>query len=150
MTQPHDSTNFVWDELKFIPIIGSTTGIEVRSILFSFPFLTSRLPIKKKLFYCPSISNPNYLPPPHQKPKISSSLKSKSNVAEDGAIEAMLKCYCKKQCCTCVLKQCYRSGVESNVAKDGAIEAMLKCCCKKQCCTGVLKQCCKSGVEAVL
>ncbi len=31
---PHDCTSFVWDELKFIPIIGSTASIEVGSILF--------------------------------------------------------------------------------------------------------------------
>jgi hypothetical protein len=46
VTQPHDCTSSLWDELKFIPIIGSAAGIEVESF-FSPPSLTSRLPIKK-------------------------------------------------------------------------------------------------------
>jgi hypothetical protein len=64
---PHDCTSSIWDELKFIPIIGSASGIEVGSFYFIFPSLISRLAIKKNLFDCPSISNPNYRHPPHQK-----------------------------------------------------------------------------------
>jgi len=30
-TSPHDYTNSVWDELKFIPIIGSLVSIEIGS-----------------------------------------------------------------------------------------------------------------------
>ncbi len=56
----------VWDELKFIPIIGYVAGIEVGVFFFS-PHLFQGYP-QKNLFDCPSISNPNYLPPPHQKP----------------------------------------------------------------------------------
>jgi hypothetical protein len=43
---PHNCTSSVWDELKFIPNIGSPAGIEVGSLFFP-PSLTSRLPIKK-------------------------------------------------------------------------------------------------------
>ncbi len=35
---PHDCTNSIWDELKFIPIIESNAGIEVGSICFSFTY----------------------------------------------------------------------------------------------------------------
>jgi len=45
----HDCTNSVWEELKFIPIIGYVVGIEVGSFYFIFPSFTSRLPIKKKI-----------------------------------------------------------------------------------------------------
>jgi hypothetical protein len=31
---PHDYINFVWDEFKFIPIIGSLASIEVGSLFF--------------------------------------------------------------------------------------------------------------------
>jgi hypothetical protein len=67
VTNPRDCTSSVWDELKFIPIIRSTVGIEVGSILF-FSLIYFKVTHKKNLFYCPSISNPNYLPLPHQKP----------------------------------------------------------------------------------
>ncbi len=36
---PHDCTSSVWDELKFIPIIGSAAGIEAGSFYF-YLFLT--------------------------------------------------------------------------------------------------------------
>jgi hypothetical protein len=68
VTQPHDYTSFIWDEFKFIPIIGSTTGIEVGSILF-FPLTYFKATHKQNLFYYPSISNPHYLPPPIKNPK---------------------------------------------------------------------------------
>jgi hypothetical protein len=45
VTQPHDCTSSVWDELevwdelKFIPIIGSAAGIEVGSFFFPLRLL---------------------------------------------------------------------------------------------------------------
>jgi hypothetical protein len=45
VTQPHDCTSSVWDELqvwdelKFIPIIGSAAGIEVGSFFFPLHLL---------------------------------------------------------------------------------------------------------------
>jgi hypothetical protein len=52
--------------LKFIPIIGFATGIGVGSKKNSLTYFKATH--KKNLFYYPSISNPNYLPLPHQKP----------------------------------------------------------------------------------
>ncbi len=46
---PHDCTNSIWDEFKFIPIIGSTTCIEVGSFFNFFPSFTSRLAKKKSI-----------------------------------------------------------------------------------------------------
>jgi hypothetical protein len=66
VTLPHDYTSFVWDELKFIPIIGFATCIEVGS--FFFPITYFKATHKKTLFHYPNISNRNYLTPPHQKP----------------------------------------------------------------------------------
>jgi len=58
---PHDCTSSVWDELNFIPIIGSATGTKVGSLFFP-PFTYFKATHKKNLFDCPSISNPNYVP----------------------------------------------------------------------------------------
>jgi hypothetical protein len=43
-------------------------ALRLGHFIFIYFSLTSRLPIKKNPFNCPSISNPNYLPSPHQKP----------------------------------------------------------------------------------
>ncbi len=124
VTQPHDSTNSGWDELKFIPIIGSTTGIEVGSILFSFPLLTSRLPTKKNYSTAQSISNPNYL-----------------TFAPSKTLNLVVSQE-QKQCCK---RRCYRSNVEVLLQKTMLhrhVEAMLQ----KWCWSGVAKD----VVEVVL
>jgi hypothetical protein len=79
----------VWDELKFIPIIGFVASIEVGS--FFFPSLISRLPIKKiySTTQAFQISNPNYLPPPHRNPKPHHHSRAKM----------VLKRCCRRQCC---------------------------------------------------
>ncbi len=114
---PHDYNNSVWDELKFIPIIGSDASIEVGSIVFLFPSPTSRLPIKKI-----------YLIAKHFKPQLPTSAPPKTlNLT---ATQGQKRCY---------RRQCYRSDVEvllqktmlqrwcwSNGAEDDAIEAVLK------------------------
>jgi len=109
--RPHDCTSSIWDELRFIPIIGSAAGIWgwVFSFLF-FPLLTSRLPIKKIIRL-----------PKHFKPQLSTSTPPKTlNLTASRE---------QKWCCR---RWCYRS----NVVKDGATKAMLKCCYKRQCCKG--------------
>jgi hypothetical protein len=73
VTQPHDCIDFIWDELKFIPIIESPIGIEVGSFFFSLIYFKAIH--KKNLFSYPNISTPTiyltlHLPSsPHQKPK---------------------------------------------------------------------------------
>ncbi len=61
---PHDCTSSVWDELKFIPIIGFIPGIEVGSTFF-FPSLISSLPIKKNYSTTQAFQTPTttYFPP---------------------------------------------------------------------------------------
>jgi hypothetical protein len=58
LPNPHDCTNFVWDEFKFIPLIGFVAGIKVGSIHF-FSLTYFKVTNKKYVFYSPSISNPN-------------------------------------------------------------------------------------------
>jgi hypothetical protein len=50
-----------------MPIIGSAAGTEVGSIFIFFSLTYFKATHKKNLFNCPSISNPNYQPLPHQK-----------------------------------------------------------------------------------
>ncbi len=73
---------------------------------FFFPHLFQGYPLKKST-----------LLPKHFKPQTSPSLNSKSNVAEDGATEAMLKC-----CCRSLVAE-----VEAMLQKT-----LLKCCCRKR------------------
>jgi hypothetical protein len=50
VTQPHDCTSFVWEDLKFIPIIGSAAGIEIESFYFIFSLTYFRDTRKKKIY----------------------------------------------------------------------------------------------------
>ncbi len=103
---PHDCTSSVWDELKFIPIIGSATGIEVGSILFFFSHLLQGYPLKKII-----------LLPKHFKPQLPTSAPSKTlNLV---VIQE------QKQCCR---RRCYKSNVEMLLQKTmlhRSVEAML-------------------------
>ncbi len=119
---PHDCTSSIWDELKFIPIIGYAAGIEVGSFLFIFSLTYFKATHKRNLFDCPSISNPNYLLPPHRKPWTSPPFKSRNDAAKDGVTKAMLKCCYRRQCCKCSVeamlqkmmlqKRCWSSATE--------------------------------------
>ncbi len=111
---PHDYTSFVWDELEFIPIIGSIAGIEVGSILFF-----SLLPIKNIYSIAQAFQTPTtYLRP----------IKTLN----------LLVTQEQKQCCR---KQCYKNNVEVLLQKTmlhRRVEVMLqKQCCRKRCWSGV-------------
>ncbi len=104
---PHDCTSSVWDELMFIPIIGSTASIEVGSILFFFPHLLQGYPLKKSI-----------LLPKHFKPLLPTSTPS---ITLNLAITQE-----KKQCCR---RWCYKSYVELLLQKTmlhRCVEAMLQ------------------------
>ncbi len=155
--RPHDCTNFVWDEFKFIPIIGSATSIEAGS--FFFPSLTSRLPIKKIYSIAQAFQTPTTYLCPTKNPKPRRHLKVKavllkmmlqrrcwSDAIKDGVVEMVLKCYCKRWSCkssvevmlqkTMLQKRCWNGVVEDDITK-----AMLKQCCRRWCC--------RNGVEVV-
>ncbi len=127
---PHDCTSFVWDEFKFIPIIGFTACIEVGSIPF-FPLTYFKATHKKNLFYCPNISNLNYLPPPIKNPKPQRHSRTKTMFQK------------------MVLRWCYKSNGEVLLQKTmlhKCVEAMLK----KRCWNNVIEDVAKVVLQKTL
>jgi hypothetical protein len=125
---PHDCTGFIWDELKFIPIIGYAACIEVGSKKKSLVY--SRLPIKKSI----------WLPKHFQSQLLTFAPPKTLNLTITQEL---------KQCCR---RWCYRSNVDmllqktmlqrqcwSNSTEDDAIEAVLKRCCRRCCWSGVVE-----------
>jgi hypothetical protein len=64
---PHDCTHSIWNELKFIPIIGSITCIEVGSNFFSLAYFNAT----HKIIYsiAQAFKTPTTYPRPIKNPK---------------------------------------------------------------------------------
>ncbi len=68
---PHDFTSSIWDELKFIPIIGSFTSIEVGTFFSPPPpAFTSCLPITKIYSTTQAFQTPTPYLHPTKNPKL--------------------------------------------------------------------------------
>jgi len=124
---PHDYTSSIWDELKFIPIIGSTISIEVGSIHFVFPSLISRLPIKKIYFTPQAFQTPITYLRPTKNPKPCHHSRAKVMLQKTMLYKQCWSAVAKNNVAKAVLKQCCRSSVEAMLQK-----MFLGWCCKKR------------------